>query len=606
MIQVPLMSKEAKKEVTPLLFRYVVPDEYSQEEKEAYPIPAEEIITAIKDGKAIEIINAVIEGSFILKSINIEREIAIQRTKIKGPVDWSYAAFKQILDLKGSIFEADVILTGASSEKDIFLDGAIFFGNADFLNLTAGGGLCGNSTKFRKGAIFYGATFKKMVQFNKSVFEKGMAFFGRTHIGGSAEFANAIFKQKASFNSAKLDGGAFFNQSAFEGEADFINAQIGSVAVFTNAIFEQKASFNTAKIDGIAFFNPATFKQKASFNTAKIDGGAFFNQSAFEDEADFISAQIGSAAVFTNAIFKQKASFNSAKIDGVAFFNPATFEGEANFGSAQIGRNAEFTGTVFNSKAIFYANEFKRDTVFYETVFARDVDFQNSSFRTIFFGAEKAQFSGKVDLRGCTYDRIEPVSFWQVLLDKERLDPYDRQPFTQMEERFRQAGEDSLASDVYYERKIREAARIKIVEQPLSWIGNRFLWLLTGYGVKLWRLFLAFILILLLGPFIFHLDGAVKLKQEKQPTQQIESQRTPDEGYSIAWAEAFWVNIHLFLPVEIPSGSHLEPSTKYIFGVETRWGEIGMKFITFATMLKLAGWVLVPVALAGLSGLLKR
>ena len=404
-------------------------------------------------------------------------------------------------------------------------------------------------------------------------------------VGGVLYSRSTSFKKGAIFNGATFKKKVQFNASVFE---------------------EGAANFGCARIGGNTVFIGATFKQNANFNSAKIDGDAFFNQSAFEGEADFISAQIGGSADFTDAVFKQNANFNSAKIDGGAFFNPATFEGEANFGSAQIGRNVEFTGTVFNSKAIFYANEFKRDTVFYGTVFARDVDFQNSSFRTIFFGAEKAQFSGKVDLRGCTYDRIEPVSFWQVLLDKERLDPYDRQPFTQMEERFRQAGEDSLASDVYYERKIREAARIKIMKQPLNWIGNRFLWLLTGYGVKLWRLFLAFTLILLLGPFIFHLDGAVKLKQEKQPTQQIESQHTPDEGHSISLAEAFWVNLHLFLPVDIPSGANLEPSTKYIFGVETRWGEIGIKFITFATMLKLAGWVLVPVALAGLSGLLKR
>jgi hypothetical protein len=446
------MSKEAEKEVSPLLFRYLVPDEYSQEEKEAIPIPAEEIITAIKDGKAIEIINAVIEGPLILKSISIEKAIAIQRTKIKGPVDCSYAAFKQILDLTGSIFEAEAIFTGVTAEKDIFLNSAIFSGDANFSDLTVSGVFYGQSTKFKKGGIFNGAIFKKRILFDYSSFEEGLA----------------------------------------------------------------------------------------------------------------------------------------------------------DFGSAQIGGNADFTDAVFKQKAFFCAGEHKRDTFFKGTIFLRDVNFRNSSFRTIFFDTGKTQFSGKIDLRGSTYDRIEPVSFWQVLLDKERLYPYDRQPFTQMEETFRQAGEDSLASAVYYERKIREAGRIKIIKQPLNWIGNRFLWLLTGYGVKLWRLFLAFTLILLLGPFIFHLDGAVKPKQEKEPTQQIESQHTHDGGHSISWAEAYWVNLHLFLPVEIPSGSNLEPTTNYIFGVETRWGKIGIKYMTFATMLKLAGWVLVPIALAGLSGLLKR
>ena len=134
------MSEEEKKEVTPSVLRYILPDDWSEEKKEANPITAEEVVEAIKDGKKVEIINAVIEGPLILKSVNVEGEVTIQRTKIRGPIDWSYATFKRVLNLEDSIFETDATFTAVTIEKDIFLDNAIFLGKAVFSNITVTGG----------------------------------------------------------------------------------------------------------------------------------------------------------------------------------------------------------------------------------------------------------------------------------------------------------------------------------------------------------------------------------------------------------------------------------------------------------------------------------
>jgi hypothetical protein len=57
-------------------------------------------IEAIKAGKDVEIKNAVIEGPFILKSVNAEGEVTIKNTTIRDPIDWSYATFKRVLNLE--------------------------------------------------------------------------------------------------------------------------------------------------------------------------------------------------------------------------------------------------------------------------------------------------------------------------------------------------------------------------------------------------------------------------------------------------------------------------------------------------------------------------
>ncbi len=155
------MSGKEKTEITSKLFKHVLPDECNEAEKEAKTIPAEEVVEAVKSGKAVEIINAVIEGSLIFKSLIIEGEITIQRTKVVGHVDCSYATFKQVLNLESSIFESDVIFTAATLEKDIFLNGATFHGKAAFSDLTVMGVFYSRSTTFKKEAVFSGAGFKK-------------------------------------------------------------------------------------------------------------------------------------------------------------------------------------------------------------------------------------------------------------------------------------------------------------------------------------------------------------------------------------------------------------------------------------------------------------
>jgi hypothetical protein len=723
------MSAEKTREITPSLFRYTCPDDWSDEKKEENHIDAKEIEEAIKGGKIVEIINAVIDGQFILRDINVESEITIERTTIRGFVDWSYSTFKRVLSLENSIFKNDAIFTETILEKDIFLPGATFQGKAVFSDLSAIGNFYSRSTTFEKEALFSRAIFEKRIDFGQNIFN-GEANFEGVRIGGDAEFTQTEFKQQARFNFTQIDGNALFygarfkqldiyytqiegvagfNSVIFEDEANFVCARIGGIAEFVDTKFKQQARFNNARIDGAALFDSAIFEGEADFGHARIGGitefdgarfrrrasfngarteGALFNSAIFEDEANFVSIKIDANAEFIKTEFKQEASFNGARIGGfagfneaqfkwasfntvqielAALFNSAIFEGEADFWGAEIGANAEFAGARFEQQAIFNGAQIKGDIYFMGTTVA-NVYFQNTSFRTAYFGEylfswdevpgndsvrlveflkqefdiswvetakiekiddvrtirvadeknylslglnnEKTkvnlkiddgrsaefiaksengklniyfedfgkQFHGKIDLRGCSYNRIQPIHIWEQLMD--RLDPYDRQPFTQLEETFRRSGLDELANDVYHKRKRLESGQKTYKKNLGAWMMDRFLWRLTGYGVRLKQLLLFIIPLLIIGTFIFTLEGAV------------------EPAIKSPW-DAFWVSFSTFLPVEIPSGAAWKPTSDVI-------QLLGIKFTTFATILKLAGWILVPVGVAGISGLLKR
>ena len=155
---------EIEKEVTDFLLRYIYPDDWTDDKKEGHPIDVEEIIEAIKDGKKVEIINAVIEGDFILKSVNVEGEITIQGTKIKGSLDWSYSTFKRVVNLKHSIFETDATFASVKLEKDIFLNNTTFSGMATFSDIVVIGNFCSPDAIFEKNTTFKESNFKNRIE----------------------------------------------------------------------------------------------------------------------------------------------------------------------------------------------------------------------------------------------------------------------------------------------------------------------------------------------------------------------------------------------------------------------------------------------------------
>lgn len=578
------MSEEEKRkyvpEITSLILKYVLPDNCSDKDKEANPIAAEEVVEAIKAGKSVEIVNAVIEGSFNLESVVVKGKITIARTKFKGTVDCSYATFKKVLSLKGSTFEADAKFRASTVEKDIFLnDRATFQGAANFDDLTVTGVFQGKSITFKKDATFNGTQIKRDAFFSSTTFE-GKVEFISAYFGGDAYFSKAVFKQNAFFASARIEGNASFPSARFKNKAQFRMTRFGGLAEFTDAVFEGEADFEATQIRGTAEFAGAEFKGKASFSICKFEENTLFGGAVFEKDVYFQSASFRIVSFYRERIsFRlEKLPEEIQSIDSLKNkikYDPntqiLTFEGVMTEEERDKLLNLSSAPSYQEQEALkkLFQKSLNPETEFHEKV--------------------------KIDLRGCTYERIYRTSIWKELM--KRLEPYDRQPFTQLEETFHRSGMDDLANDVYYERKRRESAQI--AKRPFTWIKDRFLWLFTGYGLRLERLLILIIIILVVGwAFFGFIDGALEPKQERQTTAASESEAKADEGLSLTWLDPFLVSLNLFLPVDIPAGEEWKPSTKAIWGV--RW------FTVFGTLLTLTGWVLVPVAVAGISGILKR
>lgn len=451
----------------------------------------------------------------------------------------------------------------------------------------------------------------------------GELIFRGIYVGGQIAAQGAVFNKQVRFNRSSVRGSILFRSepdfalggALFHAGADFINAQVGGNADFKGATFggsDQLALFDGATIGGDALFEEITSAGEASFKGVHVGGKTVFDGATFGNKVSFEDAHLDGIATFKSDAGKQpviqfpgQACFDNAHFRGSAEFTAIHFGDQASFVGAHFERNILFRHVVFNKSADFFAAVAERDAGFHQTLFSGPVSFREARFHVVHFSdgtlksapADQKQFRGNIDLRGFTYERIGVA--WGDLLGK--LDPHDRQPYRQLEAAIRGAGDDRTADDIYYALRCRENQLLlrEICERRSAGSVSRKLpqllfdilqRALFHYGVRPYRLLVLTLAVLALGVTIFSSVGAV--------TNRDKDLRKFDPR-SLTFRQAVGVSLNQILPVEIASGSRWTPT-------ENTFAPLGISFSACGTCLKLLGWVLVPLGVAALTGLLRR
>jgi uncharacterized protein YjbI with pentapeptide repeats len=288
------------------------------ESKREREVDAVLILHAVETGLRVDVRRAIIKGTLELRSINAEAEICLAGCDFKDRARFSYCAFKENVDLSGSIF--------------------------------------------RKGCCFRAAAIAGELRLIGATFGGPIARFDDLQVQGVTWMDRVRFNTRTSFRRAKFGKSAFFRHCRFDGRANFEEAQFSGEAAFTGAVFGHKVSFGSVRILGQAGFIGVSFKNDVSFNAARIESHALFRGgrgsamvARFDGSADFTACQINSSADFRGAHFKGRANFNSVHIGGDAYFWSETgktpivtiFEQEADFTGARFGGEADFSGVIF-------------------------------------------------------------------------------------------------------------------------------------------------------------------------------------------------------------------------------------------------------------------
>lgn len=527
-------------------------------------------------------------------SAHIAGDALFNGTHFEGPASFSQLQVGgnlrcfQNVELR-TVFDSSANFSSVSVGGNVNFDGAEFNGKTDFSGLRTEGHAFfrtdkeGNRVNFNGEANFRDANIKQSAEFDGADFQ-GIAIFNRTHFGSSAYFRTDSRE----------------NRTTFQNESQFMNMRIGQNAEFTGAIFRGEARFDNAQFESDAFF-----RKDASGKSVTFCCQPKFLATVFGSDALFAGADFQAGARFSSSRFKGEAEFENAAFGpgAEARFIHTTFNWGGNFKHARFAANADFSAAVATG-----------DTHFTDAVFSGPCVFRDASFRILLFGdppkekterspneltelAGPASFEGPVDFRGLVYERI----YANVSSLTKRLEPFDRQPYQQLEASLRKAGDDDDADLIYLAKRKRERQRKFRRSTILLWAFDWIYKLIANYGIRPLRLIIYGLVLVAFGALFFSQPGAIELAKKPKETPA---------ATAIPFGEGLYVSIRNFLPIDVPMGSGWTPVAKEVpirfalgrYSVQCR----GFHPDWYATILRVAGAILVGLGLGTVTGLLRR
>lgn len=403
--------------------------------------------------------------------------------------------------------------------------------------------------------------------------------------------AHCHFNKSVTFARASFAGTVSFDDSRFKAEATFSGMKVGHTAFFRKAVFEGPVTFASADIAWQFVANEAQFENKnveqgANFNSMKVRGGAFFSNAVFEGPVNFVGVDIANfeaqEAKFQNK--EQEASFSGMKVGYSAFFRKAVFEGPVDFTLADIASNFEAVGAKFNNKekeASFNSMKVRGDAFFKNAVFEGPVDFSYADVAWLDLSvASWPKVAAQFHMQGMSYKYVravpnnEPESH-KALLKLADQSFYTADVYSNLEEFFLRQGYRGDADRAFIAGKRRER---KENLHGSDWLGSWLLDWLVGYGRHPWQAGIPCAVLVALGCVLF---SPKKMEPQK-----------PDDAPRVY--SRFWYSLGLFLPVvDLQADKVWKPRADQTF------------LRNYMRVHIMLGWILIPIVLAALTGLIK-
>jgi uncharacterized protein YjbI with pentapeptide repeats len=520
----------------------------------------------------------------------------------------------------GATIDEPVDLENTQIPCEAWLEHCQFNASATFDGASFTGAISFDNSAFKAEASFNGMKVGSVASFNDAVFQ-GPVDFVVADIVSEFHMDGAKFKAEASFNGMKVGGVALFNDAVFEGPVHFVGADIVSLFDMDGAKFQNKektVDFNTMKIGGAALFNDAVFEgpvvfdlaniasnfvadeaqfqnkeQGISFNSMKVGHTASFEDAMFEGPVVFGLANIAGGFVAAGAKFQNKenkAIFSGMKVGDFAFFDEAVFEGPVDFISADIAGQFRAIGAKFRSEANFNSMKVGGAAFFNDAVFERWVDLSYADFVALsLVNTVWPKIAGQFHMQGMSYKYIRAVREDEPKSHKELLKLADQSAYTadvysNLEEFFKRQGYRADADRAFIAGKCRERKQYFHSDDWFRWLGSWTLYLLVGYGRRPWQAGISCAVLVALGCILFS-----PAKMELQDPKELQKPEEMRHQYN-----RFWYSLGLFLPVvDLKSSELWKPMKKHPF------------LRNYVRVHILLGWILIPLVLAALTGLIK-
>ena len=274
----------------------------TEQEREAQAVKADDIVAALKAGKAVDIAGAMIVGDLLFDPLPpvkagtlsgapsmlyeaLRAQPAAEVRRIAGPITMTQSVVRGTIGTQRKdgyvVAEGPVTMTGTTFERMADFSRMAFLGPADFSDAVFLSQAFFIQALFARPARFEKTAFGPHSRFHRAVFGEPVTFL-RAGFNGLAEFLEGTFEKEASFSRTYFKMGTGFSGSRFRGILDFSEALFEREAFFTFTVFEQDA-----------YFRRTTFRGTADFSDAHFKGLDDFSKVMFTVEPRFARVQAG-------------------------------------------------------------------------------------------------------------------------------------------------------------------------------------------------------------------------------------------------------------------------------------------------------------------------
>jgi len=539
-------------------------------------------LKSLMDGTGVETGQPL--TTIYLKNIVVDGDLVLPNEEVKPDVDFTEATFTGDIDCAGCTFDSGFSIHGgtvcaahfnnASAQRNLTFDNVTFSGGVYFDNLTVAGTLYMKGCMFKAKPISIGSTHYVPASFT-DVHALNIDFSTDTP-------SQTIFMCPVNFDGAHLDGYASFANVQFECSrqlADFRNMAIQAYADFTKCTFEGPVSFQSSSIDSNLNIANSYFK----------NGGSV---------SDFEEMHVAGTANFEGATFSGPVSFSRCVIRGDLDFQNATIM-KAN-ASTEFVSDWDISlcplSQTPKQNSDFYESNIE-DADFATTTFFGPIDFSEATFHKLNLG-DAGHFHSTADFEGATYTSLLRNGQATLLSLFRKLPEYDLSDFTTLENYLQGKGDADGATKVLFAQKSAEMNSLMVahsrsvveaIENRLHIALDCFLEVTVGYGrlpglALIWSL--GFVLY---GAYLYRDRNKMKARKPEDELRR---------DYN-----GFVYSLSLFLPfVDLDSSTIWRPDTKPR-QLEAKWRTNWR--VAYMRLHILLGWLLVPIGLASITGLIK-
>jgi hypothetical protein len=530
----------------------------------------------------------------VVEGKNILDQIRWPSLTFTEPVSFLNCFFSEIVDLPGCRFDKGLEFVGCTFAKEASFEGARIDGDCHLRACT-----------FRESARFdrlqVNGKLEVRAPRDKCVLQNNIE-------SGFLAHPYVTFMKDTSFSQIRVTGEANFGSAQFHGTADFYNAYIRGPAFFRIdycKLFRETGDPSVSFPDGVF----------PSVRFGETETGKVLQRHPLSQEhtrARFRDVYFGSEMNFHGAIFAVKADFTYLRCQGAAFFCFSPPEDTRI--SCQFKAGLDFEGARFKTSLRLDEAKFSDGAVrFRDCQIAGDLGFGTLPETLVLTGCTYKRILGPSHLdlvkaiqeqdcrNGCVVKKAEEDVKNCQPSEKARLEkalikartvspPFDRSSWVQFETTLRSSGDVAFADDVYRSRMRQER---DVTFPPWKKLPNLLWDWVSAYGTSSLRLAICCALIFVLGFVTFDLLplGDNPESRPNSPSSPCDSSTCAKLSPSCKWREALTISLIQFSPVKLP--------------VEEKCRTSGPG-VGFAIFEKAIAFLLVPLLLANLTGLLNR